>query len=134
MVRHGRTEANAQRQLLGRADVVLDALGRAQAVALGVALTPLAPARIVTSPLKRARETAAEIAAVTGAPVEIDERWIEVDYGDFDRTPLRDVPHEVWQHWRTDPAWRPPHGESLTEVGERVRTACEELLESPRVW
>ena len=127
LARHGRTEANAQRLLLGRADVALDDHGRAQAAALGAALAVSAPALIVTSPLVRCRATADAIAAATSATVEVDERWIEVDYGEFDRTPLTDVPHAVWEHWRTDIDWQPPGGESLAEVGKRVRAACDEL-------
>lgn len=130
LARHGRTAANAQRLLLGRADVALDEQGQAQAAALGAALAGSPVDRIVSSPLMRCRATADAIAATTGVGVEVDDRWLEVDYGDFDQTALSDVPHEVWQHWRTDPAWRPPGGESLAAVGIRVRAACEDLLAS----
>jgi broad specificity phosphatase PhoE len=61
-------------------------------------------------------------------PVEVDERWIEVDYGEFDGQALGSVPAEVWRHWRSDPSYRPPGGESLAEVGARVRAACEALF------
>ncbi|HVE95306.1 MAG TPA: histidine phosphatase family protein [Acidimicrobiales bacterium] len=129
LARHGRTAANAQRLLLGRADVGLDEHGVEQAAAIGAALVAAAPSRIVSSPLERCVRTAAAVAEATGAPVTTDARWIEVDYGQFDRTPLSDVPHEVWQHWRTDPGWRPPGGESLREVGARVSDACAELTD-----
>ena len=82
--------------------------------------------RVVTSPLGRARDTAAAFGP--DVVVEVDERWIEVDYGEFDGTPLGAVPAEVWRHWRADPAYRPPGGESLAEVGARVRAACDELF------
>lgn len=131
LARHGRTEANAQRLLLGRADIPLDQVGLQQADAIGVALrrTNPRPTRIVASPLLRTRATASAIAAAYGdaVAVEFDERWIEVDYGEFDGSPLADVPSEVWQHWRTDLSWVPPGGESLAHVGERVRDACESL-------
>jgi probable phosphoglycerate mutase len=130
LARHGRTSANAQRRLLGRMDLPLDEVGLHQAAAVGVAIarTEAKPVRIIASPLGRAVETARAIAQACGvANVETDERWIEVDYGDFDGEPLADVPGEVWQHWRTDSAWTPPNGESLSHVGERVRAACEEL-------
>jgi len=118
VVRHGRTEANASGLLLGRRlDPQLDDLGRRQAVALAGALPE---ARVISSPLARTRETAEAL----GRPVEIDERWIELDYGELDGTPLRDVPADVWARWRQDPAWAPPGGESLLELGDRVRDAC----------
>ena len=121
VVRHGRTQANASGLLLGRRlDPALDDLGRTQAVALAGALPA---ARVISSPLRRTRETAEAF----GRPVEIDERWIELDYGDLDGTPLRDVPADVWRAWRADPAWTPPGGESLIALGERVREACAAL-------
>ena len=81
------------------------------------------PARVISSPLRRAQETAAAF----GLPVEIDDRWMELDYGDLDGTPLRDVAADVWAAWRADPSLAPGGGESLVELGERVRTACADL-------
>jgi broad specificity phosphatase PhoE len=79
----------------------------------------------VSSPLERARQTAAAL----GRPVDVDERWIEIDYGDLDGTPLRDVPREVWTAWQRDPAWAPGGGESLVDLGRRVREACDALAD-----
>ena len=130
LARHGRTTANAQRLLLGRMDLPLDEVGLAQAAALGASLEKagVQPAPVIASPLGRAMETASAIAqACRVGSVETDDRWIEVDYGVFDGEPLAEVPSEVWQHWRSDAAWTPPNGESLADVGVRVRAACEEL-------
>jgi broad specificity phosphatase PhoE len=82
--------------------------------------------RVISSPLSRTRQTA----ELLGPPVTLDERWIEIDYGAYEGTPLGDVPAEVWARWRADPSWRPQGGESLIDVGRRVRTSCEELLAS----
>ena len=130
LARHGRTEANAQRLLLGRKDIGLDPLGVQQAAASGTVLgRGDKPVRIVASPLQRTRATAEAIAAGCGGDVEVvlDERWIEVDYGIYDGQPLADIPHEVWQHWLTDMSWVPPDGESLADLGARVREACNAL-------
>ena len=133
VVRHGRTGANAGGLLLGRADPPLDDEGERQAAALGVACGPLDVARIVCSPLARCRRTAEAIAAATSGPapvpVEVDERWIELDYGDLDGRPIRDVPAATWASWRADVAWEPPGGESLAALGTRVRAACESVAE-----
>jgi broad specificity phosphatase PhoE len=126
LVRHGRTDANAQGLLLGRADPPLSDEGRLQAAALAE-MVPRG-ARVVSSPLRRTRETAAAF----GVPVEVDDRWIELDYGDLDGTPLRDVPADLWRQWRADPTFVPPGGESLTALGARVRLACDELLDEAR--
>jgi broad specificity phosphatase PhoE len=126
LVRHGRTDANAAGLLLGRADPPLSEEGRRQAAALAGAVPP--DARVVSSPLARTRETAAAF----GRPVEIDERWIELDYGEFDGVPLRDVPAEIWREWRANPTFAPPGGESLTTLGARVRAACAEMVDELR--
>jgi broad specificity phosphatase PhoE len=123
VVRHGRTAANASGLLLGRLDPDLDDLGHRQAERLAVAVA--APHRVVSSPLRRTRATAAAF----GRPVDVDERWIELDYGDLDGTPLRDVPADVWATWRADPGWAPGGGESLRDLGARVREACADLVD-----
>lgn len=124
VVRHGQTAANAAGQLLGRADVPLTDLGRRQAEALASALRPVD--RVISSPLQRARDTAAAF----GCPVEIDDRWTELDYGIYDERRLSDVPAEMWQTWRGDAEYAPPEGESLASVGRRVRAACDDVAAS----
>jgi alpha-ribazole phosphatase len=125
LVRHGRTAHNATQRLLGRLDLPLDELGRRQAAALG-ALPELSNAvRVVTSPLGRAQETAAAL----GPPVVVDGRWVELDYGIYDGLPLDEVPAALWTKWDTDTSWAPEGGESLADVGARVRDACEDLWE-----
>jgi broad specificity phosphatase PhoE len=119
LVRHGQTAANAAGLLLGRADLALTDLGRRQAKALAAALP--VPAKVVSSPLRRTVETAEAF----GLPVEIDDRWIEIDYGDFDGLPLTEVAAEVWAEWRSDPTFAPPNGESFEQLDRRVRDACE---------
>ena len=124
VVRHGRTKANREGRLLGRLDVDLDDEGRRQAAAVAAAIGPVD--RVVSSPLARTRQTA----EAWGTDVEVDDRWIELDYGEFDGVPMRDVDGEIWSRWRADPHFAPPRGESLIALGERVRSACDDLLAS----
>lgn len=122
VVRHGRTADNASGRLLGRADPDLDEVGEEQAAAVAAWLGPVD--RVVSSPLLRARRTAAAF----GREVEVDERWIEIDYGELDQVPTGDVPPEVWQGWRTDPEFAPPGGESHASLSRRVVPAARALL------
>jgi broad specificity phosphatase PhoE len=125
LVRHGESVANAQGLLLGRIDAALTEHGKAQAAAVRTLLSaPVVELR--SSPLARARDTASLLDLE--APVQIDERWIEVDYGEFDGQPLRDIPAEVWREWRRDPGFRPAGGETLSEVDQRVSLACAALF------
>ena len=121
VARHGRTAANAAGRLLGRGDPPLDAVGEQQATAIAAALDA---DRVVSSPLRRCRETAAAL----GRPVELDERLIEIDYGELEGMPLGEVPAEWWGAWRGDPAWRPPGGETLDELAARVEAALGDLV------
>jgi broad specificity phosphatase PhoE len=134
VVRHGRTAANAAGLLLGRADPALDAEGVRQAAALGAACASLDVVRVVTSPLARCRQTADAVAAAcaTKAEVTVDERWIELDYGELDGQPVGDIPATTWAAWRAEVDWRPPGGESLAALGVRVRSACEGLAGEAR--
>lgn len=125
LVRHGRTAANAAGLLQGRSDRPLDPLGEAQAASIGVALGRVD--RVITSPLQRARSTAAAIVADSGGDVVVDDRWIELDYGVFDGQTQRDVATDVWESWRADPSFAPPGGESLLDLDRRVVEALEEL-------
>ncbi|MGH9028866.1 MAG: histidine phosphatase family protein [Acidimicrobiales bacterium] len=124
LVRHGEAAGNAARALLGRSDSPLTDRGRVQVAALGSLVE--GATRLITSPLERARETAD--ALCLGIPVEIDDRWIEVDYGEYEGRSLSELSGPEWERWRSNPTVRWPGGESLSEVGTRVRKSCEELF------
>ena len=129
LVRHGQSELNAAGRLAGRLDAPLTDLGMVQAKAVAAALTEFGePRAVISSPLRRAHDTAAAI----GLPVVVDERWIELDYGPYDGLALDEVPPDIWAAWRSDSSWAPPGGESLAALGERVRGACAELAAPAR--
>ena len=126
VVRHGRTAANASGLLLGHLDPDLDDLGVRQARLLAAALGPVD--RVVSSPLARTRQTAEAF----GIEVDVDDRWIEMNYGEFDGRPMAEVPAETWAVWRADLDWAPPGGESHRDLGIRVRAAMEDLFDASR--
>jgi broad specificity phosphatase PhoE len=129
LVRHCEATGNADGLLLGRTDSPLTDRGERQATGLRRLIDREGPvARVISSPLVRAVRTA-ELLDL-GPPIEVDERWTEVDYGRFEGEKLTDVPSEVWRQWRTDPEFRPPGGETLAELGERIRAASDELFGS----
>jgi broad specificity phosphatase PhoE len=124
LVRHGQSAANVAGLLSGRAESPLTDDGRSQVAALAPLLT--GTHRLISSPLGRARETASALGL--DLPVEVDERWTEIDYGELEGEPLSAVPPATWRRWRSDPHFRPPGGETLVELGTRVRDACTELF------
>ena len=122
IVRHGRTVANAEGLLQGRVDNPLDEEGVRQAKQIGAALGPIDV--VVSSPLQSALQTAEPL----GLPCRVDERWIELDYGEWDEKPIGEITKEEWIRWRSDPSFMPPGGESLEELDRRVAMGFEALL------
>jgi broad specificity phosphatase PhoE len=131
---------------VGRSDPPLTALGKRQAEAAGRSLAaelrrdretgadPMTPVRLLSSPLRRAVDTAeivgSRLASVCDVEdVVVEHRLIELDYGDLDGVPLAEVPASEWDLWRHDADHKPPNGESLSELQARCVQIFEELLE-----
>jgi broad specificity phosphatase PhoE len=62
----------------------------------------------------------------------VDERFVELDYGEWDQQPIGALPPGSWEAWQADLGFAPPGGESLRAVGLRVREALDELTEVAR--
>ncbi len=126
IVRHGSTQSNERGLLQGaRIDPNVSAKGFEEADATAAALIARraeggASPIIVSSPLKRARQTAAIIAKAFEGELSTDPAFTELDYGTWDGQPIADVPAETWRQWRADPHFTPPEGESLAALAERV--------------
>jgi probable phosphoglycerate mutase len=126
LVRHGQTELSVERRYSGHGDVPLTELGERQAKAVAARVAGLVDAGtpVVSSPLGRARQTAAAVAAATGSSVEVTHSLVETDFGaweglTFAQASARDP--ELHGRWLSDPSVLPPDGESFDEVHERVR-------------
>ena len=83
LVRHGQTALNAAGQLRGRLDPALDEVGQAEVELLAQALIAYGPQLIVSSPVRRAAQTAAAIARATGAGILMDGDLVDRDYGQW---------------------------------------------------
>lgn len=116
LARHGETAWSVSGQHTGRTDLPLTARGEENARRLGRRLAGLGFARIVTSPLERARRTC-ELAGF-GAAAGIDPDLLEWDYGAYEGM----TPEQIH---RDRPGWEIfrdgcPGGESLSEVAARA--------------
>jgi len=127
-VRHGETALNRDGRLQGRVDLELSEQGLDQAARAGARFAGSRVDRIFTSPLRRAQQTAAAIAEVCGAEIEIDDRLVELDYGEWDGRPLADIRSTRASRWLSDPSFAPPGGESLEAVMARVESFCVDRL------
>jgi probable phosphoglycerate mutase len=125
LVRHGQTTSNAARLLVGQSDPALTELGERQARALRPFLSDVA--EVWTSPLQRARATAA--LAVPTIAATAKESFIEVDYGALDGSPLSEVSAQQWRAFEFDHNTAFGNGESLASVDQRVHAELDALLD-----
>ena len=127
LIRHGLTAWNESGLIQGRADPGVSARGRAEVAAWRLP-EAWADARWLTSPLRRAKETAA---LLTDRPVVVDPRLIEMDWGAWEGrrgADLRAVaPDELAGNEALGLDLRPPSGESPREVCGRLQGLAAEL-------
>jgi broad specificity phosphatase PhoE len=138
LVRHARTDWNRQHRLNSTADLPLDAEGQRMAEVLAASLAHLA-APVLASPARRARETAAPLAAASGQRLEIDDRLVEVAFGRFEgctMASLADDPtFDRWRAGRDDLGERGPGAadgpapEPLPVAARRLRPFLDEVDE-----
>jgi probable phosphoglycerate mutase len=112
LVRHGETAWSVTGQHTGLTDIALTAHGEDEARALAPRLRTTSFARILTSPLRRARQTC-DLAGF-GAEAHIEPDLVEWNYGDYEGKRTTDVPG--WNVWRDGC----PHGESPANVSDRA--------------
>jgi probable phosphoglycerate mutase len=116
LARHGETVWSATGQHTGRTDIPLTERGEQNARRLGERLRGVAFARVLTSPLQRARHTA-ELAGF-GANLETDPDLMEWNYGDYEGVRTADI-HKQRPDWNL---FRDgcPNGENAEQVGARA--------------
>jgi glucosyl-3-phosphoglycerate phosphatase len=125
--RHGRTSWNADGRFQGQLDIDLDELGREQAVRAARLLAALGPELIVSSDLRRAADTAAELGRIMTKPVEVDARLRETYAGDWQGLTGAEIAarypgeYSAWQSG--DPELRVGGGESRADVAARMADA-----------
>lgn len=123
LVRHGRTPLNAAGRLRGHLDPDLDDIGLTEAYELGRALAYRRPTRILSSPLRRAMQTAQPLAGRTNRKVEIDPRLIDRDFGQWAGHASTEV---AKRYGSVDDA---PGVESRQAVTSRARAVLDEQLD-----
>lgn len=122
VLRHAETDANAIR-VVQRPDVPLSARGRDQAARLARRLGAVGIARIRSSDLARALETAEALRTVTGAAVDVDPGLAERNFGDVRGTPYADLDADIF-----GPGYEPPGGETWAAFHARVDAAWSRVL------
>ncbi|MFE2287044.1 histidine phosphatase family protein [Streptomyces sp. NPDC059443] len=121
--RHGQTSWNLERRFQGSTDIELTEDGVAQARRAARLLASLRPDAIVSSDLRRASTTAAELAAVTGLTVVHDEALRETFAGEWQGLTHDEILEkygEQYAAWKRGEPVRRGGGELETEVADRA--------------
>jgi broad specificity phosphatase PhoE len=123
LVRHGETEWSAALRHTGRTDVPLTPAGEEQAGAVGEALRGREFALVLSSPLRRALDTA----RLAGFEPQVRNELAEWDYGEYEGRKTAEIRETVpdWTIWR----FGAPGGESPEEVGARADRALREIVQ-----
>ncbi len=130
LVRHGRSTANTAGILAGRTPgVQLDDHGREQADHIAQRLAGISVDRLISSPLERCLQTVTPFATAAGLEIEVDDRFAEVDYGNWSGRPLKDLASEpLWRTVQQHPSAAVfPGGEGLATVSSRAAEAIRDV-------
>jgi broad specificity phosphatase PhoE len=135
LVRHGETAENRRMRYLGISDAPLTDLGMQQACKVADALSQFPMRMVVSSPLRRAADTAARIQESCRAEIRLDARLAEGSFGRWEGRTRDEVLNlgeqdaALLARWELDSSCSPPGGESIESVQKRVRSIVEELIE-----
>jgi len=133
LVRHGETLANRIGRFAGRTDEPLTALGRKQAREAAASLREAGISLIYTSPVARARETAAIMASILKIPVEEEPGLAEISIPPWDgrlKSDLERDPDSKYASWKKDPSvFSLPGAETLADLQKRAMASVRVILE-----
>ena len=111
----------------GRTDLLPDDSFDAQIARLADDLPPVV--RILSSPLTRCRLMAEALGALRGLPPVIDDRLVEMDFGAWEGQPWDAIARAELDAWADDFLHARPHGgESVAQLGARVRAALTDAM------
>jgi broad specificity phosphatase PhoE len=133
LVRHGQTDWNIEGRWQGQTPLAppLNENGLTQARVLADELAGKAFDAVYSSDLPRARQTAEAIAQRLGLSVVFDPRLREIGLGAWEGVLGADVernfPTELEERRRNPVHHRPPEGETVAELAERIRSALSDM-------
>lgn len=124
LIRHGETEWSLSGAHTSRTNLPLTAGGESRARALGVALRDEKFALVLSSPMRRALDTA----KLAGFSPEITPDLCEWDYGQYEGRTTPDIQKEApgWTIWTATP----PGGETVEQVGARADRVIARALDA----
>jgi len=128
LVRHGQTDANLNHFLQGQSDGVLNTTCLQQVQALGKHLKEFSIDHVISSPLRRAQQTAAAIAQYHDLEVTTSALIREWNCGLLDGVPAEVFRKKLKAFDGPLSSFRPEEGETLLEVRQRAAQFLDELM------
>ncbi|CAB4706751.1 unannotated protein [freshwater metagenome] len=133
LIRHGETPLTPFKKFSGDGPLnpELTQEGLAQAELVAKAVAKFNPEVIISSPLKRTKQTADALSRATGLPVNYDEAWRECSFGIWDGMSIDEVKEKYpadYHAWVSSTAVAPPEGESYDSVAIRIDEALEQII------
>ena len=133
LIRHGQTAANNGKMFQGSMDNSLNVLGLAQAEKLGEYFRQLKVDAIYSSPMLRARMTAAAIATKKNMAYRTVDGLQEANFGQWEGMTFDEIykrwPEQMDKFFTQPASWEPPGGESFPVVQKRALTAFQQILD-----
>jgi len=129
--RHGRTQWNDENRFQGHLDIPLDAIGREQVQAAAALLATLRPDVLVSSDLRRAVDTAAPLAQLTGLAVDVDPGLRETDGGTWQglrADELGTADGDAYRAWRAGADVAAGGAETRSQLADRATQSITEAL------
>ena len=136
LLRHGKTEGFPEKSYVGgRTDIVLSHEGKRQALAWRRYFEKRPPGAVYSSGMKRTTETARIVSGKNVADILIMEDLREIRLGDWEGHAMESIREKFPEEWRLRgenlEAFRPPGGESFSDLARRVVPAFEKIAETP---
>ena len=126
VTRHGQTEWNKIRKVMGRCDKPLNDVGKEQAKETRDQLLDKDIDLIICSPLTRAKQTAEIINENRNIPIIYDERIIERDFGSFEGFNVKELDnHELWDYYKND---NYEGTENIQELFKRIYNFLDDII------
>jgi broad specificity phosphatase PhoE len=127
-VRHPETDANINGRFVGQGESPYTALGRRQARRLPRKIAHFEPESIWSSPLQRALVVARRASAIASAPLHVDDRLIELDFGQAHGLTWEEISEaNIPFNYRSAAEPVAPGGESRNDLEARVGACIDEL-------
>ena len=125
LLRHGQTDWNILHKIQGHLDIPLNDIGRNEAQICGRRLSEIKIDQIISSDLSRAQETARIINTFLSAPLSVDSRLREINFGDLQGVLVKDVSAEMWDDFNHTA--HKLHAEALPDVYRRIKSFFDEI-------